>query len=159
MGGKAAQMAKAIMIYSPWQFIYWYDRPADAPHKAGGAGGEHESLIDESENTLEFYRGLPVTWDETKILKSDIGECGVIARRSGNRWYIAMLGANIKQDIKIDLSFAGNPERLKAHLWSQDTQDLINNIVNKKELKLNSATFATVLPPNAGAVLIVDTLK
>lgn len=159
MGGKAAQMAKAIMIYSPWQFIYWYDRPFDAPHKAGGAGGEHESLIDESENTLEFYGGLPVSWDETKILKSDIGECGVIARRSGNRWYIAMLGANIKQDIKIDLSFAGNPERLKAHLWSQDTQDLINNIVNKKELKLNSTTFATVLPPNAGAVLIVDTLK
>ena len=33
MGGKAAQMAKAVMLYSPWQFIYWYDRPADAPHR------------------------------------------------------------------------------------------------------------------------------
>ncbi len=159
MGGKAAQMAKAVMLYSPWQFIYWYDRPADAPHKAGGAGGEHETLIDESENAVAFYRSLPVTWDETKVLKSDIGECGIIARRSGNRWYIAMLGAKIKQDIKIDLSFLGTPDRFKAQLWSQDEQGLAKNTVDRKEFGLTSKVFTTTLEPNAGAVLILDKIK
>src|SRR6185312_7462900 len=31
MGSHASQMAKAICIYSPWQFLYWYDRPEDSP--------------------------------------------------------------------------------------------------------------------------------
>lgn len=34
MGGRAAQLAKLVAIYSPWQFVYWYDRPEnhrDAP--------------------------------------------------------------------------------------------------------------------------------
>ncbi|WP_217700065.1 glycoside hydrolase family 97 protein [Sphingobacterium sp. CZ-UAM] len=159
MGGKAAQMAKAVMLYSPWQFIYWYDRPADAPHKAGGAGGEHETLIDESENAAAFYRGLPVTWDETKVLKSDIGECGVIARRSGNRWYIAMLGAKVKQDIKIDLSFIETADRFKAQLWGQDAQGLAKNVVDLKEFRFKSKVFTTTLEPNAGAVLILDKIK
>ncbi|MDF2515851.1 MAG: alpha-glucosidase [Sphingobacterium sp.] len=159
MGGKAAQMAKAVMLYSPWQFIYWYDRPADAPHKAGGAGGEHETLIDESENAAAFYRGLPVTWDETKVLKSDIGECGVIARRSGNRWYIAMLGAKVKQDIKIDLSFIETADRFKAQLWGQDAQGLAKNVVDLKEFRFKSKVFTITLEPNAGAVLILDKIK
>ena len=37
MGGRAAQLAKKIAIYSPWQFIYWYDRPYGSPVKVGGA--------------------------------------------------------------------------------------------------------------------------
>lgn len=159
MGGKAAQMAKAVMLYSPWQFIYWYDRPADAPHKAGGAGGEHETLIDESENAVAFYRSLPVTWDETKVLKSAIGECGIIARRAGNRWYIAMLGAKVKQDIKIDLSFLGTPDRFKAQLWSQDEQGLAKNTVDRTEFALKNNMFNLTLEPDAGAVLILDKIK
>ncbi|MDP4283610.1 MAG: glycoside hydrolase family 97 N-terminal domain-containing protein [Bacteroidota bacterium] len=31
MGSHASQMAKSICIYSPWQFIYWYDRPENSP--------------------------------------------------------------------------------------------------------------------------------
>ncbi len=159
MGGKAAQMAKAVMLYSPWQFIYWYDRPADAPHKAGGAGGEHETLIDESENAVAFYRSLPVTWDETKVLKSAIGECGIIARRSGHRWYIAMLGAKVKHDIKIDLSFLEAPNRFKAQLWSQDEQGLAKNTVDRTEFTLKNNAFNLTLEPDAGAVLILDKIK
>ncbi len=32
MGGRAAQLAKRIAIYSPWQFIFWYDRPTRLRH-------------------------------------------------------------------------------------------------------------------------------
>ena len=38
MGSHASQMAKAICIYSPWQFIYWYDRPENSPRDKGGVG-------------------------------------------------------------------------------------------------------------------------
>ena len=31
MGGRAAQLAKLVAIYSPWQFVYWYDRPEKSP--------------------------------------------------------------------------------------------------------------------------------
>ena len=38
MGSHTSQMAKSICIYSPWQFVYWYDRPFGSPVKKGGAG-------------------------------------------------------------------------------------------------------------------------
>ena len=44
MGGRAAQLAKLVAIYSPWQFVYWYDRPEKSPRRAGGAGSA-ESVI------------------------------------------------------------------------------------------------------------------
>ena len=44
MGGLAAQLAKRVAIYSPWQFVFWYDRPEKAPSRAGGAGST-ESVI------------------------------------------------------------------------------------------------------------------
>jgi alpha-glucosidase len=38
---------------------------------------------------FEFVKSLPLTWDETHILNSSIGEYITTARRSGKRWFIA----------------------------------------------------------------------
>src|SRR3546814_2332613 len=35
MGSHASQLAKAICIYSPLQFLFWYDRPEDSPLHTG----------------------------------------------------------------------------------------------------------------------------
>lgn len=36
MGGRAGQLAKLVAIYSPWQFVYWYDRPENLRHVQAG---------------------------------------------------------------------------------------------------------------------------
>ncbi|MBM3892327.1 MAG: alpha-glucosidase, partial [Verrucomicrobia bacterium] len=53
----AYQLAKAVCLFSPWQFLYWYDRPAGSPQKVGGAGGAETGIGNEPE--LEFYDHVP----------------------------------------------------------------------------------------------------
>ena len=60
MGSHASQMAKAVCLYSPWQFLYWYDRPAGSPAKIGGAGN-NERFIQELPE-LTFFDRLPTVF-------------------------------------------------------------------------------------------------
>ncbi|MBN1985084.1 MAG: glycoside hydrolase family 97 catalytic domain-containing protein, partial [Prolixibacteraceae bacterium] len=39
MSGHVSQLAKAVMMYSPWQFLYWYDRPPNSSDVIGGVPG------------------------------------------------------------------------------------------------------------------------
>jgi len=56
----AYQLAKAVCFYSPWQFLFWYDRPANSPVFSGSP----PIIGDEPE--LEFYDALPTVWDDTR---------------------------------------------------------------------------------------------
>ncbi|HYW79998.1 MAG TPA: glycoside hydrolase family 97 N-terminal domain-containing protein, partial [Thermoguttaceae bacterium] len=77
----AYQLAKAVCFYSPWQFLYWYDRPGKSPSKKGGAGGAQTGIGDEPE--LEFFDQVPTVWDDTRVVHGAIGQYAAIARRSG----------------------------------------------------------------------------
>ena len=69
MGGHVSQLAKAVMLYSPWQFLYWYDRPQGSPGQKGGAGSSAGFIQNDPE--LEFYKNLPTIWDETKVIEGE----------------------------------------------------------------------------------------
>ncbi len=83
----AYQLAKAVCLFSPWQFLYWYDRPPPAPPDKGGAGNADSVIGDEPE--LEFFDHVPTAWDDTRVLHGQIGQYAVIARRRGAEWYWA----------------------------------------------------------------------
>lgn len=154
MGGKAAQMAKAIMIYSPWQFIYWYDRPANAPRKAGGAGNT-ESIIIEDESTL-FYKDLPTVWDNTKVLEGAIGTYAAVARQSGSSWYVGVLNASGKTNKKIDLSFLDPQKDYTVTLYSQNQKEKDKNKINIKKTALKgNRALDIVLEANSGCALVI----
>ncbi len=54
---------------------------------------------------IDFFKELPVVWDETKYLSGYPGEDAVLARRSGERWYIGGINASIDpKDFNLDLS-------------------------------------------------------
>ena len=42
---------------------------------------------------LEFLVEVPTTWDETRVLHAEVGRCLVIARRSGDAWYLGGMTA------------------------------------------------------------------
>ena len=102
MGGRAAQLAKLVAIYSPWQFVYWYDRPEKSPRRAGGAGSA-ESVI-KTDAATRFYNSIPTVWDETRFLEGEMGKYAVVARRSGSDWYVSMLNAGDKKQISLPLN-------------------------------------------------------
>ena len=67
-----------------------------------------ESLLAQPKDVQDFLGQLPTVWDETRYVSGYPGESAVLARRSGNTWYVA--GINGKDDpqiLKTDLSFIG----------------------------------------------------
>jgi len=54
----------------------------------------------------DFVRGLPNSWDDTKLIEAFPGKLYVVARKTGNRWYVAGLnGEDIEKTLSLDLSF------------------------------------------------------
>ncbi len=114
----AFQLAKAVCLYSPWQFLYWYDRPATSPSKTGGAGNTRGMIGDDPE--LEFYDRVPTVWDDTRVLHGQIGQYAVIARRSGEAWFIGCMNHGQARELDIPLAMLEKGRRYTAHIYSHD---------------------------------------
>lgn len=114
----AYQLAKAVCLYSPWQFLYWYDRPSAAPSKTGGAGNSEKNIGDEPE--LEFYDHVPTVWDDTKVLHGQIGQCAAIARRSGDAWFIGCMNHGQARTLDLALTFLAKNKKYVAQIFSDD---------------------------------------
>lgn len=53
-----------------------------------------EGMTKAPEYVREFLRNVPSIWDDVRFLDGDPGHFAVIARRSGNQWYIAGINAD-----------------------------------------------------------------
>jgi alpha-glucosidase len=113
----AYQLAKAVCFYSPWQFLYWYDRPPQSPAR-GGAGGSLPVIRDEPE--LAFYDALPTVWDDTRVIQGSIGEYGAIARRRGDEWFIGVMNAGTNRTLSLPLTFLEPGRKYQAQRYSHD---------------------------------------
>ncbi len=114
----AYQLAKAVCLYSPLQFLYWYDRPAASPRKIGGAGGAESTIGDEPE--LEFYDHVPTVWNDTKVIHGRIGEYAVIARRSGDNWFVGGMNDATPRTLDLSLDFLSPAVGYTAHVYCDD---------------------------------------
>jgi len=154
MGGKTAQMAKSIMLYSPWQFLYWYDRPEGSPVKKGGAGMT-TGIIVENED-LSFYDALPTVWDDTKVLEGEIGKYATIARKNGNDWFIGALTAKSARELQLELNFLEEKSNYEATIYFQDEGNLDNNTVSieKIEVTKHSVLLKEIIG-NSGLTVII----
>ncbi|MEX0300524.1 MAG: glycoside hydrolase family 97 protein [Kordiimonas sp.] len=88
MGTRAHQMAMFVVYESPMQML------ADNP---SNYRKEHESAV--------FLGKVPAVWDETKVLSAKIADHIVIARRSGDDWYLAAMTNEQSRSLEVDLSF------------------------------------------------------
>ncbi len=120
MGGNVSQLAKAVMIYSPWQFLFWYDRPQDSPGKKGGAGSSIGFIQNHTE--LEFFKNMPTVWAETKVLEGEIGKFATIVRRSGDDWFLGSLTGNQSKSVEINLDFLDTNTNYRAIIYSHDSE-------------------------------------
>lgn len=137
MGSHASQMAKAICLYSPWQFVYWYDRPADAPRAKGGAGSA-ASVIDEIPD-LSFYDALPTVWDDTRVFDGKIGEYGTIARKNGNDWYLGTM-TDQSRSFTLPLNFLDRKTKYEATIYTDDSSLQTATKILIRKIEVNSST-------------------
>ncbi len=135
MGSHASQLAKTVCIFSPLQFLYWYDKPAASPEKLDGLWGDTSHIGNEPE--LEFFDNVPTTWDETKVLHVEIGELGVIARRKGESWFIGGINGEKPQSVEVDFSFLEKGKKYMAKVYTDDETIQTRTHVKIEELELD----------------------
>lgn len=100
---------------------------------------------------LDFYRNLPVVWDETKLVTADLGDYVVIARRSGNKWYVGCT-ASYAGTIDVDLSFLGEGN-FTARIW----QDSEYNQVSQSSQSVTSASkLSLTVQKGGGFTMIIE---
>ncbi|QDW25024.1 glycoside hydrolase family 97 protein [Pedobacter sp. KBS0701] len=144
IGTRAHQLAMYIVFESGFQML------ADNPF----------NYLREPETT-SFITGVPVTWDETRILDASVGEYIVTAKRKGERWFIGAMGNDQKHDLKMETGF------LKPNINYQIT--LIKDGINadfqamdfKRILKLIKAgeTIDIKMVKDGGFVAVIEPVK
>ena len=118
MGSHASQLAKAVCVYSPWQFLYWYDRPVGSPSKAGGAGNSELYIQEVPE--LTFFDQLPTVWDDTRVLDGHPETHAVIARRKENIWYLGALNGTAEREFAIPFDFLDKEKSYEVQIFLDD---------------------------------------
>lgn len=111
MGTRCHQMAMYVVYESPLQML------ADSP----------SNYIRETECT-EFIAGVPVVWDDTKVLEAKVGDYIGLARKSGNDWFIGVMSDEEAREFSIDFSFLDKGEYtieyfadgVNAHRYASD---------------------------------------
>jgi alpha-glucosidase len=89
MGTRARQLAMTVIYPSPLTVL------CDSPKNYRGQPG------------IEFLRALPTVWDETVVLAGEVGRSIVLARRSGDRWYLAAMNGDAAATLEVPLAFLG----------------------------------------------------
>lgn len=93
----------------------------------------------------EFITSVPVVWDETKVLDAKVGEYVVVARRSGEKWFIGAITNNTPRDIEVDLSFLPDDKSLNLTCFEDGINaDRQAMDYKKKEMSVNKSTKLTL---------------
>jgi alpha-glucosidase len=65
---------------------------------------------------LEFLRFVPTSWDETRFIVGEVGEFIVLARRSGDQWFVGAMTNEAARRLLVPLSFLP-PGRFTAAIY------------------------------------------
>jgi alpha-glucosidase len=152
MGSHASQLAKAVCLFSPLQFLYWYDKAAPGLEKNDGLWGTTNYIGSEPE--LEFFDNIPTVWDETRVLHARIGEYGVIARRKGSEWFVGGINGTEARTLNIDFSFLEKGKKYKASVYSDDPSVNTRTHVRIDRIEVdNNSVYKAVLGANRGIAM------
>ncbi|MCR4810736.1 MAG: glycoside hydrolase family 97 protein [Prevotella sp.] len=105
-GTRCHQMAMYVIFDAPLQML------ADSPTK----------YMREQEST-DFIRQIPTTFDESVAIGGELGEYVAIARRKGSTWYVAAMTNWTPRTLTLDLSFL-SPGNHQANIFSDGVNAL-----------------------------------
>lgn len=117
-------LATAVLFQSPVQHF------ALAPN----------NLTDAPSWAIDFMKEVPTTWDEVRFIDGYPGKYVILARRHGDKWYIA--GVNAQKEtlkVKVNLPMFSNGEKVKLYSDDKTLQGDVKEIKigKKQELQLS----------------------
>ena len=102
------------------------------------------NLTDAPAWAIDFLKQVPTTWDELRFINGYPGQYIIMARRSGNKWYVAGVNATdqpVKQTLSLPMLSEGT-----VQLYQKD-QLTTAKLTKKKTIKIE-------IPTNGGIVII-----
>lgn len=135
--GDAFELATAVLFQNPVQnFALAPNNLQDAPAQA-----------------LDFMKQVPTTWDDIRLIDGYPGKYVVLARRNGDRWYVAAVNATDRLlDLKLDLGALGFNGGNVSQWYDTDKMQLAF-----KETRLKKKSLLPVkIYPSGGAVIVFN---
>lgn len=109
-----------------------------------------ESFLSQPSEIRDFLTALPAAWDDTMLIDGYPGDYVVMARRKGDRWYIAGInGTDSARDITLDLSRMPGIPSVKSTLIADGADGW-------KIVKTDSVPDNIGLLPRGGFVLLLQ---
>ncbi|QEH41227.1 glycoside hydrolase family 97 protein [Chitinophaga sp. XS-30] len=108
----------------------------------------------EGQPGFDFLQKVPVSWDETRVLKAEIGQYVTTARRKGNDWYLGTINNTTSRTLEIPLDFL--PEgNYTAEIYTDapDTASNPNALTKETKIVDRSHTITVRLAPGGGQVM------
>jgi len=134
MGTRCQQLALYVIYDAPLQML------SDSP-----------SNYEREPEAMEFLKPVPSVWDDTKPLSGKISDYIVVARRSGNDWYVGAMTDWTPRDLEIDFSFLPNGD---FHMQSYEdgvNADRMGSDYKMTKTTVNKSTKLNVhLAPGGG---------
>jgi len=146
-GTRAAELAMFILIESPFTVA------CDSPEDYKDTDGKYLPGMD-------FLKGLPTVWDETRGLAGEVGKYAVEARRHGENWYLAAVSDRNGHELPVPLKFLGKG-KWKVSLWEDapDAGENAEHLVKNEKTMRPSDTLQLKLAPSGGTVAIFSPAK
>lgn len=108
-----------------------------------------ESYLAQPTEVQQFLSHLPSVWDETRLIDGYPGRFVIMARRCGNRWYVAGInGLDTPQDLSVPLDFIGKKQSVSTF---EDSENAPWNIQTRKEVPQEIH-----LQPRGGFVWVIE---
>ena len=126
-------LATAVLFQSPVQHF------ALAPN----------NLTDAPAWAIDFMKEVPTTWDEVRFIDGYPGKYVILARRHGDKWYIA--GVNAQKEtlkLKVNLPMFSNGEKVRLFSDDKALQGGVKQIEIGKKQELQLA-----IPCNGGVLI------
>ncbi|MCM2372844.1 glycoside hydrolase family 97 protein [Aporhodopirellula aestuarii] len=138
---RSFQLALGVVFYSPLQYLHWYDQ---ADRYAGRSYPE-----------LEFWKEMPTTWDDSKVVNGSIGSHMTVARKKGERWFVGTI-VNEPRSLDIPLDFLG-PGEFTAKIYAENPEDKKLVTIESRAVTSSSSLTATMSSGSGCAIMISPT--
>ena len=63
---------------------------------------------------------VPTVWDDTRVMHAEIGQYAVIARQSGESWFVGAMNNSQQRTLKLSLDFLEPHQDYVAHIYVDD---------------------------------------
>ena len=107
------------------------------------------NLTDAPVWAVDFMKAVPTTWDEVKFIDGYPGKYVILARRSGDKWFVVGINAD-KQPLKKTVTLPMFEKNSQLTVYSDDAQ-LQGSV---KQVKQNKKQQLTVVIPTNGGIVI-----